>query len=291
MVALGLLFSTVGYGHQVGDDPLHLRGPGALRRVQLRGDGDGALRLLGNSAEPRATRGARSREEQDQEAVAESSGASAISRTGDSGNRPGIGHRNIARRRSGHCFVRLLRNRKKDCKGPFPIRERCDRGGGPVPRRGTTPRVQTSFIPLLTLGLPSNPTMALMAAGMTIHGIVPGPQVMTLHPELFWGMIASMWIGNLMLLVLNLPLIGLWVQVPEGSVPAPVPVHSADLRGWGLQREQQRVRRRGGCGLRAVRLRPHKTRVRAGTLHPGVHTWNHHGRQLRPRLDHSTRRP
>ena len=81
------------------------------------------------------------------------------------------------------------------------------------PEAANNAAVQTSFIPLLTLGLPSNPTMALMAAGMTIHGIVPGPQVMTAHPELFWGMIASMWIGNLMLLVLNLPLIGLWVQV------------------------------------------------------------------------------
>ena len=81
------------------------------------------------------------------------------------------------------------------------------------PEAANNAAVQTSFIPLLTLGLPSNPTMALMAAGMTIHGIIPGPQVMTDHRELFWGMIASMWIGNLMLLVLNLPLIGLWVRL------------------------------------------------------------------------------
>ncbi|MGH7462866.1 MAG: tripartite tricarboxylate transporter permease, partial [Longimicrobiales bacterium] len=69
------------------------------------------------------------------------------------------------------------------------------------------------FIPLLTLGIPSNAVMALMVGAMTIHGITPGPQVMTERPELFWGMIASMWIGNVLLVVLNLPLIGVWVKL------------------------------------------------------------------------------
>ena len=72
---------------------------------------------------------------------------------------------------------------------------------------------QTAFIPLLTLGIPPNAVMALMVGAMTIHGIVPGPQVMTKQPELFWGMIASMWIGNLMLLIINLPLVGVWVKL------------------------------------------------------------------------------
>ncbi|GAA4334094.1 tripartite tricarboxylate transporter permease [Pigmentiphaga soli] len=72
---------------------------------------------------------------------------------------------------------------------------------------------QTSFIPLLTLGIPGNAVMALMVGAMTIHNIQPGPQVMTANPELFWGLIASMWIGNLMLVVLNLPLIGIWVKL------------------------------------------------------------------------------
>jgi putative tricarboxylic transport membrane protein len=72
---------------------------------------------------------------------------------------------------------------------------------------------QTSFIPLLTLGIPSNAVMALMVGAMTIHNIQPGPQVMTSHPQLFWGLIASMWIGNLMLVVLNLPLVGIWVKL------------------------------------------------------------------------------
>ena len=72
---------------------------------------------------------------------------------------------------------------------------------------------QTSFIPLLALGIPPNAVMALMVGAMTIHKIQPGPQVMTSNPQLFWGLIASMWIGNLMLIVLNLPLAGVWVRL------------------------------------------------------------------------------
>jgi putative tricarboxylic transport membrane protein len=72
---------------------------------------------------------------------------------------------------------------------------------------------QTSFIPLLTLGIPPNAVMALMVAAMTLHNIQPGPQVMTSNPELFWGLIASMWIGNAMLIILNLPLIGIWIKL------------------------------------------------------------------------------
>jgi putative tricarboxylic transport membrane protein len=81
------------------------------------------------------------------------------------------------------------------------------------PEAANNAGAQTSFIPLLTLGIPPNAVMALMVGAMTIHGIVPGPQVMTKNPNLFWGMIASMWIGNLMLLIINLPLIGLWVRL------------------------------------------------------------------------------
>lgn len=81
------------------------------------------------------------------------------------------------------------------------------------PESANNAGAQTSFIPLLTLGIPPNAVMALMVGAMTIHGIVPGPQVMTRNPDLFWGMIASMWIGNLMLVIINLPLIGLWVKL------------------------------------------------------------------------------
>ena len=81
------------------------------------------------------------------------------------------------------------------------------------PEAANNAGAQAAFIPLLTLGIPPNAVMALMVGAMTIHGIVPGPQVMTRNPELFWGMIASMWVGNLALLVINLPLVGLWVKL------------------------------------------------------------------------------
>lgn len=81
------------------------------------------------------------------------------------------------------------------------------------PESANNAGAQTSFIPMLTLGIPPNAVMALMVGAMTIHGIQPGPGVMTKQPELFWGMIVSMWLGNLMLLVLNLPLIGVWVRL------------------------------------------------------------------------------
>ncbi len=81
------------------------------------------------------------------------------------------------------------------------------------PESANNAAAQTSFIPLLTLGLPSNAVMAIMMGAMIIHGIQPGSAVMTKHPELFWGMVASMWIGNAMLLVINLPLVGIWVKL------------------------------------------------------------------------------
>ena len=81
------------------------------------------------------------------------------------------------------------------------------------PESANNAGAQTSFIPLLTLGIPPNAVMALMVGAMTIHNIQPGPQVMTSNPELFWGLIASMWLGNLMLIVLNLPLIGMWIKL------------------------------------------------------------------------------
>jgi putative tricarboxylic transport membrane protein len=81
------------------------------------------------------------------------------------------------------------------------------------PESANNAGAQTSFIPMLTLGIPSNPVMALMVGAMIIQGIQPGPSVMTEQPALFWGVVASMWVGNLILVVLNLPMIGLWVQL------------------------------------------------------------------------------
>ncbi len=85
--------------------------------------------------------------------------------------------------------------------------------GVAAPEAANNAGAQTSFIPLLTLGIPSNPVMALMMGAMMIQGIAPGPRVMAERPDLFWGMIASMWVGNLMLVILNLPLIGMWVKL------------------------------------------------------------------------------
>jgi putative tricarboxylic transport membrane protein len=81
------------------------------------------------------------------------------------------------------------------------------------PEAANNAGAQTSFVPMLTLGIPSNPIMALMMGALIIQGVTPGPDFMNTHPSLFWGVIASMWMGNLMLLVLNLPMIGLWVKL------------------------------------------------------------------------------
>ena len=101
---------------------------------------------------------------------------------------------------------------KKVAKPPRMFGEGDIRGVA-APESANNAGAQTSFIPMLTLGIPSNPTMALMIGALMIQGIAPGPQVMTERPELFWGLIASMWLGNFMLLVLNLPLVGLWVRL------------------------------------------------------------------------------
>ena len=85
--------------------------------------------------------------------------------------------------------------------------------GVAAPESANNAGAQTSFIPMLTLGIPSSPVMALMIGALIIQGITPGPNVVNEEPELFWGIIASMWIGNLMLVILNLPLIGIWIKL------------------------------------------------------------------------------
>lgn len=85
--------------------------------------------------------------------------------------------------------------------------------GVAAPEAANNAAAQTAFIPTLTLGIPGSGTMALVLGALTIYGIDPGPRVMTKHPDLFWGLVVSMWIGNLMLVVLNLPLIGIWVRM------------------------------------------------------------------------------
>ena len=89
--------------------------------------------------------------------------------------------------------------------------------GVAAPESANNAGAQTSFIPMLTLGIPSNPVMALMIGAMVIQGIQPGPSVITEQPALFWGIIVSMWVGNLFLVILNLPMVGMWVRIV--SVP------------------------------------------------------------------------
>ncbi len=101
---------------------------------------------------------------------------------------------------------------KKIAKDPSKF-GKGDIRGVASPESANNAAAQTSFIPLLTLGIPPNPVMALMVGAMIIQGIQPGPQVMAERPQLFWGMIASMWVGNLMLVILNLPLIGMWIKL------------------------------------------------------------------------------
>ena len=102
---------------------------------------------------------------------------------------------------------------EKKIAGPTGRFGKGDIRGVAGPESANNAGAQTSFIPMLTLGIPPNPVMALMVGAMTIKGIQPGPQVMTSNPQLFWGLIASMWVGNLMLVILNLPMIGIWIKL------------------------------------------------------------------------------
>ena len=126
------------------------------------------------------------------------------------------------------------------------------------PESANNAGAQTSFIPLLTLGIPSNAVMALMVGAMIIHGIQPGPQVMSERPELFWGMIASMWIGNLLLVILNLPLIGIWVWLLTVPYRLLYPAILVLVLHRHLQPQQLGVRRGLAVAVRTARLRVHQ---------------------------------
>jgi putative tricarboxylic transport membrane protein len=115
--------------------------------------------------------------------------------------------------------------------------------GVAAPESANNAAAQTSFIPLLTLGLPAHPVMALLVGAFIIQGITPGPNVIDDEPELFWGLIASMWVGNLLLVVLNLPLIGVWVRMlrvpyqvlfPAIVVFASIGCYSLGLNAWDV---------------------------------------------------------
>ena len=216
-----------GRGHDPGRNPARRRGhrprdrPGAhdlrprlpYRRRRFLGPGDGPVRGRRDPAQPRPDRGP---------VRSPGRGSAACCPVSRIFGRPHP--RLCAGRRSGRSWAFLPGNGA--VLGPFAsytIEKRLARdpsrfGRGAIegvagPESANNAGAQTAFIPLLTLGIPPNAVMALMVGAMTIHGIVPGPGVMTKNPNLFWGMIASMWIGNLMLLVINLPLVGIWVRL------------------------------------------------------------------------------
>ena len=224
MILTGLLLSMVGSDLETGAGAHDLRHPGTVRRHRLRHRRAWACSASPKSsatwripAEPRDRAGQGHRPDADPPDLKASAGA--IGRGTVIGSLLGIlpgGGAVIA------SFAAYTLE-KKISKHP----ERFGRGaieGVAAPESANNAAAQTSFIPLLTLGIPPNAVMALMVGAMTIHGIVPGPQVMTKQPELFWGMIASMWLGNLMLVIINLPLVGMWVTPAAGAVPPAVSV-------------------------------------------------------------------
>ena len=178
---------------------------------------------------------------------------------------------------------------KKIAKDP----KRFGRGaieGVAAPESANNAAAQTSFIPLLTLGIPPNAVMALMVGAMTIHGIVPGPQVMQKQPELVWGMIASMWIGNLMLLIINLPLVGIWVRLLRVPYRLMFPCDRDLLRDRHLLGEQRAGRRHPRRRVRTGRLLADQARFRAGAAAARHGARTADGREPAPRAADLARR-
>ena len=158
--------------------------------------------------------------------------------------------------------------------------------GVAAPESANNAAAQTSFIPLLTLGLPAHPVMALLVGAFIIQGITPGPNVINDEPELFWGLIASFWVGNVLLVMLNLPLIGLWVRML--SVPysvlfpaiiafASIGCYSLGLNSWDVFAV--------AAGRRA-RLLPHPLGLRGGAAAARVRARAAPGGEPAPGDDH-----
>ena len=141
------------------------------------------------------------------------------------------------------------------------------------PESANNAAAQTSFIPMLTLGIPSNAVMALMVGAMIIQGIQPGPEVMTKRPDLFWGMIVSMWIGNLMLVIINLPLIGIWVKLLTVPLSVSGTGDSALLLHRRVQPAEQHVSCDSDRDVRRVRLHLYAVGMRRRALPVGTGSW------------------
>ena len=159
------------------------------------------------------------------------------------------------------------------------------------PESANNAAAQTSFIPLLTLGLPAHPVMALMVGAFIIQGITPGPNVIVNEPALFWGLIVSMWIGNLLLVLLNLPLIGIWVRLLAVPYRVLFPAdHRVRLHRHVLDQPQP-VRRVRDRVVRAARLRAHQAGLRAGAAPDRFRPRPIARAAPSPGADHRPRRP
>ena len=122
-----------------------------------------------------------------------------------------------------------------------------------------------AFVPLMALGIPFAPVTAILLAGLLIQGVQPGPLLIADHPEIFWGVIASMYIGNVMLLVLNLPLVGLWTNILRIRGSSPIGFNSAVHQYRHIQRQQQRLRFDHRPGHGPARMVPAQIGIRSGT--------------------------
>ena len=163
--------------------------------------------------------------------------------------------------------------------------------GVAAPEAANNAGAQTSFIPMLTLGIPSNPVMALMIGALIIQGITPGPNVVTDEPALFWGLIVSMWVGNLMLVLLEPASDRDVGEDADHPLPPAVPGDHRLLLHRRLQREQQRVRRLRHGHVRPGRLGADQARLRAGTLAAGLRARADARGEPAPGDDHLPRQP
>ena len=274
MIVLGLLLGLVGTDVNSGTARYSFGIPGARRRHQLRDGGDGHLRPGRDHRQPRARADAQRDDEEghgtdaDRGATSSASSARMLRGTGLGavlGILPGGGAM-LASFSAYALEKKVSKNSANFGKGAIE--------GVAAPESANNAGAQTSFIPMLTLGIPSNPVMALMIGAMIIQGIQPGPSVMTEQPALFWGIVVSMWVGNVMLLVLNLPLIGLWVKMISVPYHLLYPAILVFCAIGTFSLVEQHVRRVPDGGVRPARLHLPQVRLRAGAddagLHPGA---------------------
>ena len=147
------------------------------------------------------------------------------------------------------------------------------------------------MVPLLSLGIPGNPVTALLIGALIIHGVQPGPMLMTQHPDIFWGVIASMYIGNVMLLILNLPLVGIWVQFLKlpYKILFPIIFLLCVIGSYAANLNMFDVWVMIGFGILGFLVK--ETTLRTGTLHPGPGPGADHGTVTPAIADHGRYEP